>query len=101
MLVMVDFGVERVLIAANDMTQALLAAWKDMIRNNDENPERAVESFLEDIPTPSEELLRAHIKSCRNFGYRWTELAIKDTQELTDDQYETLRTISKYRVVNY
>lgn len=97
MLVMVDFGIERILVCSCDMVYALRAAWKEMIYNYDEGQERAVERFLEDMENPTEEALRAHKQSCRDFGYKWTDLAIKEIKELTEEEYKYLRTEKNLR----
>lgn len=100
MLVMVDFGVERVLVSAYDMTQALRTAWSDMIYQYDENKNSAVERFREEI-APTEGNLRAHTQSCRDFGYKWTSLEIKETKELTEQEYETLSSVAKLRIASW
>ena len=98
MLVKVDFGIESILVSACDMMYALRAAWYDMIYNYDEHQEQAVERFREELPNPlTEEALRAHTQSCRDFGYKWTELAIKGVTELTAEEYQQLRTEQNLR----
>lgn len=101
MLVMVDFGVERILACSCDMVYALRAAWFEMIYSYDEHRERAVERFREELQKPTEEALRAHKQSCRDYGYKWTYLTIKEVKELTAEEYEHYRKEEKLREANW
>lgn len=88
-LLLIDFSAEQILINANSMTLALRTAWASLINKYDENGSDAVERFLEEHDTATADDFIALKKSCRDYGYKWTELFVKKVTELTLDDYNS------------